>query len=67
MIGSFKDGVSLIGSSLGKRLRQSEIEPTDMIPVDMRPIHKLSSITENPFDTETLREKPVVTELIVIG
>ena len=36
---------------LGKRLRQSESEPTDMIPVDMRPIHQLSSITDNPFET----------------
>ena len=33
----------------------------------MRPIHQLSSITENPFDTETLTENPVVTELNVIG
>ena len=41
-------------SYLGKRLRQSETEPTDMIPVDMKPIHQLLSITENPFDTETL-------------
>ena len=38
-------------SYLGKRLRQSESEPTDMIPVDMRPIHQLSFITDNPFDT----------------
>ena len=38
-----------------------------MIPVDMRPIHHLSSITDNPFDTETLTENPVVTELNVIG
>ena len=50
-------------SYLGKRLRQSESE----LPVDMRPIHQLSSITENPFDTETLTENPVVTELNVIG
>ena len=38
-----------------------------MILVDMRPIHQLSSITDNPFDTETLTENPVVTELNVIG
>ena len=49
-------------SYLGKRLRQSESEP-----VDMRPIHQLSPITDNPFDTETLTENPVVTELNVIG
>ena len=48
---------------LGKRLCRSESEPTDMIPVDMRPIHQLSSITDNPFDTETLTENPIVTEL----
>ena len=54
-------------SYLGKRLCQSESEPTDMIPVDMRPIHNLSSITDNPFDTETLTENPVVTELNIIG
>ena len=36
-------------SYLGKRLHQSESE----LPVDMIPIHQLSSITENPFDTET--------------
>ena len=57
----------IIKSYLGKILRQSEIEPTEMIPVDMIPIHQLSSITENPFDTETLTENPVVTELNVIG
>ena len=50
-----------------KRLHQSENEPTGMIPVDMRPIHQLSSITDNPFDTETLTENPVVMELNVIG
>ena len=33
----------------------------------MRPIHQLSPITENPFNTETLTEIPVVTELNVIG
>ena len=33
----------------------------------MRPIHQLSSITENPFDTETLTENTFVTELNVIG
>ena len=38
-----------------------------MISVDMSPIHQLSSITDNPFDTETLTENPVVTELNVIG
>ena len=38
-----------------------------MIPVDMKPIHQLSSITENPFDKETLTENPVVTELNFIG
>ena len=54
-------------SYLGKILRQLESEPTDMIPVDMRQIHQLSSITDNPFDTETLTENPVVTELNVIG
>ena len=42
---------------LGKRLCQSESEP----PVDMRPIHQLSSISKNPFNTETLTENPVVT------
>ena len=50
-------------SYVGKRLLQLESE----LPVDMRPIHQLSSITENPFDTETLTENPVVTELNVIG
>ena len=50
-------------SYLGKRLRQSESE----IPVDMRPIHQLSSIRDNPFHTETLTENTVVTELNVIG
>ena len=48
---------------LGKRLRQAESE----LPVDMRPIHQLSSISRNPFSTETLTESPVVTELNVIG
>ena len=43
-------------SYLGKGLRQSESE----LPVDMRPIHQLSSITENPFDTETLTENPLL-------
>ena len=39
-------------SYLGKRLRQSEIEPTDMIPVDMRPVVTESlAITDNTFDT----------------
>ena len=50
-------------SYIGKRLRQEESE----LPVEMRPIHQLPSITENPFDTETLTENPVVTELNVIG
>ena len=37
---------------LGKRLRQSESEPTDMIPVDMRPVvSEPLAITENPFNT----------------
>ena len=49
-------------SYLGKKLSQSESEPVAMIP-----IHQLSSITDNPFDTETLTENPVVTELNVIG
>ena len=55
-------------SYLGKRLRQSESEPTDMIPVDMRPVvTELLAITDNPFDTETLTEEPILTELNVIG
>ena len=55
-------------SYLGKRLRQSEIEPTDMITVDMIPVvTEFLAITDNPFDTETLTENPVVTELNVIG
>ena len=33
----------------------------------MRSIHQLSSITENPFNTETLTENPVIAELNVIG
>ena len=37
-------------SYLGKILRQAESE----LPVDMRPIYQLSSISENPFNTETL-------------
>ena len=48
-------------SYIGKRLRQSYSEPTDMIPVDMRPIHHLSSITNKSFDTETLTKNLVVT------
>ena len=45
----------IIKSYLGKRLRQSESEPTDMIPVDMRPVVTESlAINDNPFDTETL-------------
>ena len=52
----------------GKRLRQSESEPTDMIPVDMRSVVTESlAITDNPFDTVTLTENPIVTELNVIG
>ena len=50
-------------SYLGKILRQAE----SVLPVDMRLIHQLSSMTENPFNTETLTENPVVTELNVIG
>ena len=50
-------------SYLGKRLCQAESER----PVDMRPIHQLSSISKNLFNTETLTENPVVTELNVIG
>ena len=50
-------------SYLGKRLRQAESE----LPVDMIPIHQLSSIGRNPFSTETLTESPVVTEHNVIG
>ena len=39
-----------------------------MIPVDMRPVVIESlAITDNPFDTETLTENPIVTELNVIG
>ena len=67
MIGSFKDTTSLkepiTKSYLGKRICQAESE----LPVDMRPIHQLSSITENTFNTENLTENPVVTELNVIG
>ena len=37
-------------SYLGKRLHQAESE----LPVDMRPIHQLSSISNNPFNIETL-------------
>ena len=33
----------------------------------MRPIHQLSSISKNPFSTETLTANPVFTELNVIG
>ena len=50
-------------SYLGKRLRKAESE----LPVDMRPIHQLSSISRNPFSIETLTEIPVVTELNLIG
>ena len=66
MISSFKDTTSLkepiTKSYLGKIFCRSESEP-----VNMRPIHKLSSITDNPFDIETLTENPVVTGLNVIG
>ena len=48
---------------IGKTLRQAESE----LPVDMRPIHQLSSIGRNPFSTETITESPFVTELSVIG
>ena len=52
----------IIKSYLGKRLRQSESEPTDMIPLDMRPVVTESlAITENPFNTEPLIENPIVT------
>ena len=37
------------------------------LPVDMILIHQLSSISKNPFNTETLTENPVVTELKIIG
>ena len=53
-------------SQLGKRLREPESEP----PVDMRPIHQLSAISKNPFNTEAFLENlkpPVVTELNLIG
>ena len=50
-------------SYLGKRLRQSESETTDMIPV----VTETLAITENPFNTEPLTENPIVTELNVIG
>ena len=33
----------------------------------MRPIHKLSFISRNPFSTEALTESPIVTELNLIG
>ena len=36
-------------SYLGKRLRLAESE----LPVHMRPIHQLSFISKNPFNTET--------------
>ena len=66
-IDSIKDTPSLkepiTKSYLGKILRQAESE----LPVDMRPIHKLSSISKNPFNTETFTKNPVVTELNVIG
>ena len=54
-------------SYLGKILRQSESEPTYTIPVEMIPIHQLLSITDNPFNTETLTENPIVTEINMIG
>ena len=50
-------------SYLGKRLRQAESE----LPVDMRPIHQLLSISRKLFSTETLTESQVVTELNLIG
>ena len=50
-------------SYLGKRLCQAESELT----VDMRPVHQLSSISRNPFSTETLTESLVVMELNLIG
>ena len=63
-IDPIKDTPSLNTTSyLGKRLRQAESE----LPVDTIPIHQLSSISKNPFSTETFTENPVVTELNFIG
>ena len=42
-------------SYLGKRLLQSEIGPTEMIPVATKPL----AITENTFNTEPLTENPI--------
>ena len=50
-IDPIKENPSLNTTSyLGKRLCQAESE----LPVDMRPIHQLSSISRNPFSTKTL-------------
>ena len=51
----------ITGSHIGKRLRQSEIGPTEMIPVVTEPL----TLTEKPFNPypPTLTENPVVTEL----
>ena len=63
-IDPIKDTPSLNTTSyLGKRLRQAGSE----LPVHMRPIHQLSSISRNPFSTETLTENPVLTELMLLG
>ena len=53
-------------SHLGNRLREPESE----LPVDIRPIHQLSAISKNLFNTEAFIETlklPVVTELNLIG
>ena len=63
-IDPIKENPSLNTTSyLGKRIRQAESE----VPVDMRPTHQLSSISRNPFSTETLTESPFVTDLNLIG
>ena len=47
-IDPIKDTQSLNTTScIGKRICQAESE----LPVDMRPIHQLSSISKNPFST----------------
>ena len=48
---------------IGKGLRQSESEPTDMRPVITEPLE----ITENPLNTEPLTENPIVKKLNMIG
>ena len=53
-------------SHLGKIL----CEPESELPVDIRPIHQLSAISKNMFNTEAFLETlklPVVTELNLIG